>query len=520
MPAQPTDNVPLLPRGQALALLVLACLLFLLHAAYYWPWQEDDAFISFRYADNLVRGEGLVFNPGERVEGYSNPAWVLLAAVALKLGGDPLLVARVVSLLAGLAVLWFSWRLAARLQEGRDSASHLPAVLAPFVLAVTPLLARHTTTGLETVVYTALLLACVLLAVESARTRLCPALAVGLFLLATLRPEGAAFAVLILAWNMVGDRGLARLPAVWRPPTEPARRPVAETIIFLGLLLVFLVWRWQYYGQLLPNTFTAKMTGETGSFIVGVHYALDFLRENGGAVLAGLYLAVLLRRPVRPVFWLVSLIILAQTVLVILAGGDWMHFYRFFVPVMPLLAAGAGAGLGTVWRRLSPADRSVPRLILVAMLLAATVNIYKTERAAGRLVMPDVRAGTYLTDAYRETAAWLRENTAPDAAVAVSDIGILGYESRRPIIDMFGLIDPHIARQPGMLHFKNDPDHVLARRPAAVVLVRDTAGGYLRVPDQALAEHREFRQDYRLAHTVEVGFRGEVVEVHLREADR
>jgi hypothetical protein len=515
-----TSNVPLLPRGKALLLLVLASVLFLLHVVYYWPWQEDDAFISFRYADNLAGGEGLVFNPGERVEGYSNPAWVLLAAAVLKLGGDPLLTARVVSLLAGLLTLGLAWRLAVLMQPARDRTAHLPAVLAPFVLAVTPLLPRHTTTGLETVVYTALLLACVLLAVDSARNRPCPALPVGLFLLALLRPEGAVFAVLILGWGVTGERLLARLPATWRPPAEPARRPVPEATIFLGLLLVFLVWRGQYYGQLLPNTFTAKMTGETGSFIVGVHYALDFLRENGGPVLAGLYLAVLLRRPLRPVFWLVTLIILAQTVFVILAGGDWMHFYRFFVPVIPLLAAGMGAGLGTVWRRLGPADRSVPRLILIAMLVVAAVNVYKTERAAGRLVMPDVRAGSYLTDAYHETAAWLREHTGPDDAVAVSDIGILGYESRRPIIDMFGLIDPHIARQPGMLHFKNDPAHVLARRPAAVVLVRDTAGGYLRVPDAALAEHREFRQDYRLAHTVEVGFRGEVVEVYLRAVDR
>ena len=42
----------------------------------------DDAFISFRYARNLLEGQGLVFNPGERVEGYTNFLWVLeLAAL-------------------------------------------------------------------------------------------------------------------------------------------------------------------------------------------------------------------------------------------------------------------------------------------------------------------------------------------------------------------------------------------------------------------------------------------------------
>ena len=50
----------------------------------------DDAFISFRYARNLLEGHGLVFNPGEYVEGYSNFLWVLeLAALWGVLGIRP-----------------------------------------------------------------------------------------------------------------------------------------------------------------------------------------------------------------------------------------------------------------------------------------------------------------------------------------------------------------------------------------------------------------------------------------------
>src|SRR5947207_15116687 len=45
-----------------------------------WFWLDDDMMISMRYARNLVSGAGLVFNPGERVEGYTNFGWVLLMA--------------------------------------------------------------------------------------------------------------------------------------------------------------------------------------------------------------------------------------------------------------------------------------------------------------------------------------------------------------------------------------------------------------------------------------------------------
>ncbi|MBU6216640.1 MAG: hypothetical protein KGR17_08545, partial [Acidobacteria bacterium] len=41
-------------------------------AAWVIRFAQDDAFITYRYSRNLARGEGLVFNTGERVEGYTN----------------------------------------------------------------------------------------------------------------------------------------------------------------------------------------------------------------------------------------------------------------------------------------------------------------------------------------------------------------------------------------------------------------------------------------------------------------
>src|SRR4029434_7187421 len=63
----------------------------------------DDAFITFRYAANLVAGHGLVFNPGERVEGYSNFLWTILIAAGLRLGIDPVGASKALG--AGFAVL-------------------------------------------------------------------------------------------------------------------------------------------------------------------------------------------------------------------------------------------------------------------------------------------------------------------------------------------------------------------------------------------------------------------------------
>ena len=70
----------------AAAAVLAALVFFLVRARYYAAWMDDDAFISFRYARNLVRGAGLVYNVGERVEGYSNFLWTILLAGAHALG--------------------------------------------------------------------------------------------------------------------------------------------------------------------------------------------------------------------------------------------------------------------------------------------------------------------------------------------------------------------------------------------------------------------------------------------------
>jgi len=66
---------------------------------------QEDAFISIRYAQNLVDGHGLVYNAGERVEGYTNFLWTLLLAGGLKLGVPPVPLARYMSMAAAFLLI-------------------------------------------------------------------------------------------------------------------------------------------------------------------------------------------------------------------------------------------------------------------------------------------------------------------------------------------------------------------------------------------------------------------------------
>jgi hypothetical protein len=91
----------------------------------------DDAYISFRYARNLTRGEGLVFNPGVEppVEGYSELLWVLAMAGWEALGVAPDLGARILSVAAGaLLVLEAGGRVTT--MDGGDGWLHGASILA------------------------------------------------------------------------------------------------------------------------------------------------------------------------------------------------------------------------------------------------------------------------------------------------------------------------------------------------------------------------------------------------------
>src|SRR6185295_8846902 len=86
--ARSSGSVPRRPLTLRRVGLLAACVLLLLHAAHFFNL-ADDAYISFRYAENLATGHGLVFNPGDRVEGYTDFLWVVLLAFC-KLAGAPL----------------------------------------------------------------------------------------------------------------------------------------------------------------------------------------------------------------------------------------------------------------------------------------------------------------------------------------------------------------------------------------------------------------------------------------------
>ena len=143
-------------RRNTLPVVVLLCAGLFALLCFRYDVVQDDAYISLVYSKNLVAGDGLVFNLGERVEGYTNFLWVMLLAVPHALDVDAVAAARLFGALAAVALILLSWRTASALSSRPGDAAHLAA---PCLLAGNGALAFWTLSGLETTAFALLVAA-------------------------------------------------------------------------------------------------------------------------------------------------------------------------------------------------------------------------------------------------------------------------------------------------------------------------------------------------------------------------
>src|SRR5512136_2152009 len=75
----------------------------------------DDAYIHYRFADNLATGHGFAFNPDEPTPGSTSPLWVVLLAAGEIVGLSPLFASKLLGALSFVACAWLTWHIVVRL---------------------------------------------------------------------------------------------------------------------------------------------------------------------------------------------------------------------------------------------------------------------------------------------------------------------------------------------------------------------------------------------------------------------
>jgi hypothetical protein len=274
----------------------------------------DDAMISMRYAYNLAHGLGLVWNPGEYVQGITNLGWTLVMAGVHALG-VPLEVAPLVVKLISVAILGVT--AATLLLRLQPLAGFVAAALA----ATDGASLLWGLNGFETTLEAFLILLACLPFLDGRPATFSPIWAALAFV---VRPD----AIVVVAW--------ASVLALMR------RRSREMATALAGLLIVAGVFLFQklYYGDWLPNTFHLKATHGAARIEQGLAYL-------AGSALGEFALLPLLLVPLVLVLFrrdlaMVCVLPTAWATYVVWVGGDAFCCARFFAPMVPTMAALAG----------------------------------------------------------------------------------------------------------------------------------------------------------------------------------
>ena len=408
----------------------------------------DDAYISYRYSKNWAEGLGLVFNPGERVEGYTNLFYVLLMGIPFKIGVD---VYRFSATLNALFALGAMLLLA---QHLRRRHGEWPAFLGAVLFALSPSIWLWASSGLETALVLLLQVAIwtrVERLHEAPSARRLALLCLPIALLVMTRADG--FVTGGIATGYLVLKGRRREAAI-------AGATVA------GVLGCVIGWRLSYYGEIWPNTYYAKVTATLLLRLKSAFKELGGIGARQGLAIYLLAIAFQTARFGKTVLerglgalrearydLCFPLIFLAYWLYV---GGDNFED-RFLIVMIPI---GISHLLELV---LLPAGRAVGNFVFAFALTVQLAVVVRDPQYAKSL------APKY--DLWITLGKFLARER-PGRVLATSAAGKIPYFSGLVSVDMLGLNDKYIARlKPTAFtvgHSKYDPDYVLRRGPQLI----------------------------------------------------
>ncbi|AZA57540.1 hypothetical protein [Chryseobacterium shandongense] len=429
-------------------------IVFTLGCYYYYPFLSDDSLISLRYAQRFINGKGLTWNDGHPVEGYSNLLWILIISLLGKLGMNLILAARIL----GIACSIGTFAVISSYFKAKNIKKEY-VFLAVFLLVTTPCFTVWAIGGLEQPLYIFLLTLTLteVSKIVNDRSRTIYLLPLWLGLLAITRPDGFLFTILTTIFLLF----------VFRKNRKDLIKVTLVVLVPSLFLLGQLIFRYNFYGELVPNTALVKVK-------VTLHHALRggfyvFKAFFGTLLLSsfGLYCLFYLVYKKKNLFGFYLLLnVAAWTAYVVTVGGDIFPAFRHYYVVLIIFVFAIIFGLNEM--QFSFKTKSSKTGFIVILLLNPFIQ----------LLIPDNQNAIDERWEFRgmKLGETLKTTFPKNTIIAVTAAGCIPYSSELPTIDMLGLNDYYTPRHPpknfgsGMLaHELGDANYVLGRNPDVII---------------------------------------------------
>ncbi|NIM98931.1 MAG: hypothetical protein GTO24_12870 [candidate division Zixibacteria bacterium] len=449
-------------------------LLVLLFHINYLRFVCDDAFISFRYAKNFLDGYGLVYNIGERVEGYTNFLWTLLLGLFMRLRLEAVVVSQVLGILFSLGTVVLLLRLNRRVYP----AENLFNYLAPVFLVSCGAYAAWSTGGLETSFYTFLVFLgsfFFISGMDEPKHFVFSGLTFALVCLTRL--DGLILAgitfVFLFSLSVVGKKIKPGSLWLW-------------SLCFLVPFLVYFAWRWSYYGRFLPNTYYIKL-GHGPLYRQGFLYLFDFFNRFWIwlTVIPLSFLGESIRSNpnLKPIVVYFACLTSAFCFYVVYAGGDFMDMFRFLVPVLPFFFFLVQEGFRGIYysgKALAKKKRRNYLVIAEIFLIGFSILVLafpsrESNKAWSRRGIDSIGLLRQSVDLWSKVGLTLKAAAEPGDTMATTAAGAIPYYSELYTIDQLGLVlldqsQLRVQKSPRPGHYKEvTKEFLLSRKPTYII---------------------------------------------------
>ncbi len=407
----------------------------------------DDAMISMKYAWQLAHGHGLVWNSLGRVEGYTNPLWTVLMAISnifLKQRYAVLSIQILgIGIILGIVSVTIKIANISDIVEKKHKQL-LAYFIAVFIFTYYPL-TYWTLMGMETGLLTLLILIAILYMFKfkkSLKSRDGFLFSSFLSLAYLTRPDSLYLAMVIFC----GTFYLIDFSRI--------KRNISKKLVFFGAFYLFVVlihvlFRLIYYGELIPNTVILKVAGVSTWFRIesGLGFIKPFLLESIVVIIFALIAAIYQRTKIA--FFILSSFF-ATCIYQIFVGGDSWNYWRFLVPTMPLVFILAAVGIFYSARLLTN-KISIPiinqkSLFLIICFLITIGSLYMhNKRFINQIFFHEQIFSVEYNAINTNFALRLMEISKPNATIGVIWAGSIPYYSERDGIDFLGKSDKYIA---------------------------------------------------------------------------
>jgi len=496
---------------------------FIIHSLYLSVIAED-AFISFRFAKNLATGNGLVWNAGETpVEGYTNFLWVLISSIILFAGLNLLISSQVIGLFASIILLIYLYIFCKKILGFDKYTSILPSLF----LAFSGPFATWATSGMETNFFTLFVFASFYHLIFYWKYQKTGSMIFSLFLImiATLtRPEGFGIFLILTSFHLYHQ--------FKEPKFNGIRNSIIIILIFYILpILIYFIWRFTYFGYILPLTFYAKTGGTVYQWLRGLKYlfffSFHFLVPLVPIVLLYLFIKIdriklseifKTKKSTTEInifsFKLCTILCLFYTFYIIIVGGDYMAMYRFFVPILPFIYLLIGMVLNSIINySFNTKKQKFLFAVIILLTLGGTV-LQSTPLEKILFAKPSITHGGYqgvLTERWNTNRLTLighffnKYKNSEEESLAADAIGAISFYSNMKIYGLHGLDDPYIARKETKNIGKGFPGHekfaliyILSKQPNYFMFSREITEEPLSYPIYSEEVNKVLQSEYNV----------------------